>query len=99
MGRQSIDTNRVMATAQKLRTVNRNIGDAFSTMQRTAKGVERDWNSRAGALAQTALYSLFQNNASRAAVLQNYINFLEQSVAHGYVNAEDVNKKLADQFR
>ncbi len=99
MGKQSIDTGKVTSTAQMLRTVNRNLDGAFSSMQRTAKGIERDWRSRAGTMAQTALYELFRNNSARSAVLQNYINLLEQAVVPGYNNAENVNTRLADQFK
>lgn len=99
MGKQTIDTEKVTSTVQTLQTANRNINNSFSSMQRAASRIEQDWSSQAGSLAHTALYNLFQNSSARSAVLQNYINLLEQAVVPGYTNAEDVNRRLADQFK
>ena len=99
MAKQSIDTDRVASAANRLRSTNTAINNEFRTMQNAAKRLESDWNSRAGSAAHSTLYQLCGNNEVRSAVLENYINMLEQQVNPGYVNAENVNTRLADQFK
>ena len=99
MARQSINTDRVSSTANKLRTTNNNINNAFHTLQNTAKRLEYDWKSVAGSTAHTTMYQLFSNNEERSTVIQNYINMLEQQINPGYINAENANAKLADKFK
>ena len=99
MEKQSINTDRVMSAANKLRTTNTAINNQFRTLQNTAKLLEYDWKSAAGSMAHTTMYQLFGNNQIRSTVIQNYINLLEQQVNPGYINAENTNTKLADKFK
>ena len=99
MAKQTINTDRVMSAANKLRTANTNINNEFRTLQNNAKRLENDWKSSAGSAAHTTLYQLFSNSSVRSTVVQNYINMLEQQVNPGYVNSENANTKLADKFK
>lgn len=94
-----VDTDRIAAVANKLRTVNTNINREFGVLQSRAGQIDSNWNSMAGDTARTMMYQLFKQNEMRSMVLQNYINMLEQQVAPGYINAETVNEKLADKFK
>ena len=99
MAKQSINTERVMSAANKLRTANTTVNNEFRTLQNNAKRLEQDWKSAAGSLAHTTMYQLFDNSKARNDVIQNYINMLEQQVSTGYINTEDANTKLADKFK
>ena len=98
MAKQVVNTDRIASAANKLRTVNGNINSAFSTMQNKMKQLN-NWKGAAGTAAQTTAYQISQNNGIRSAVIQNYINMLEQQVNLGYIETETVNKKLADNFK
>ena len=102
MAKQVVNTERIASAANKLRTVNNNINNAFSTMQNKARQLDNNWKSAAGDAARITMYEIFKFNDSkdgRPAVLQNYINMLEQQVNPGYINTETTNKKLADNFK
>ena len=97
--KQTIDTARVAASANKLRAVNSNINRQFQSFRGIARRIEGNWNSRAGSTAVTQLYQLLQGNQARSDILQNYINMLAQQVDPGYEGAEAANTSLADQFK
>ena len=97
--RQSIDTARVKSSANKLRTVNRNIDGQFQTFRNSAVRISNNWSGRAAERAKTEMYKLFDSGTARSAVLQNYVDMLSQQVYPGYESAEDTNTRLADQFK
>ncbi len=99
MAKQVVNTDRIASSVNKLRTVNSNINAEFRTLQNKAKKLDSNWKSAAGETAKSTMYQLFKNNDVRSAVLQNYMNLLEQQVNPGYGNTEDVNTKLADKFK
>lgn len=99
MAKQVVDTDMIRDAVSKLRTADRNMNNEFRTLQNKAKQLDTNWRSAAATAAQTAIYRLFQDNEVRSAVLQNYINMLEQQVNPGYTEAETANKKLADSFK
>ena len=99
MAKQSINTDRVMSAANKLRATNSIINNEFRTLHNKAKRLEYDWKSPAGSIAHTTMYHLFANNEVRSTVIQNYINMLEQQVNPGYIDTENANTKLADKFK
>jgi uncharacterized protein YukE len=99
MAKQVVNTERIAASASKLRTVNGNINNEFRTLQNKAKQLDSNWKSRAGETAQTTMYQLFQNGSVRSSVLQNYINMIEQQINPGYIDAETTNTTLADKFK
>jgi hypothetical protein len=98
MPKQVVNTDRIISSVNKLRTVNGNINTAFSTLQIKIKQLN-NWKGAAGTAAQTTAHHISQNNEVRSAVIQNYINMLEQQVNLGYIETETVNKKLADNFK
>lgn len=99
MAKQVVNTDRIVSSAAKIRTVNNNINNAFRTLRNTAKQLDNNWKGQAGETARTTMYQLFNNSETRSAVLQNYISMLEQQVNPGYDSAETTNTKLADKFK
>lgn len=94
-----VNAEGIIATAEKLRTVNNNINNSFDTLKKRMSQFESNWNSAAGEQARTVMYRLFKGNESRSAVIKNYVNMLEQQVSEGYVNTENVNTSIADMFK
>jgi len=99
MAKQVINTDRVASSASALCIADNNINGAFDTLQKQAKQLNDNWKGAAGTVAQTTMCGLFQYNETRSNVIQNYFNMLQQQVNPGYINAEDVNTKLADKFK
>lgn len=98
MAKQYIDTVRIDTTINKLKTVNKNINNKVSILERNARTLN-SWKGSAGEKALTKLYELLEGNTTRSAVLENYINMLEHQINPGYIEAEKVNTKLADMFK
>ena len=99
MAKQKIDTEKVASAANKLRSANSNINSEFRTLQGKSRQLDSDWKSKAGETARTTMYEIFKSNEERSTVLQNYINMLEQQINPGYIETEDANTTLADQFK
>ena len=99
MAKQAINTDSVTSAANRLRAANTTINGEFRTMQNAAKRLESDWKSAAASVAHTTMYQIFGNNEARSTVLQNYINMLEQQINPSYINTENTNTSLADQFK
>lgn len=99
MAKQGIDTQQVISAAASLRNANNNINRSFAILKSIAENIEYDWNGAAGEKARTTMYNLFKGNEARYAVIQNYINLLEQQVDPNYINVEKVNSSLADKFK
>jgi uncharacterized protein YukE len=99
MAKQVVNTDSILSSVNKLRTVNNNINQAFQTFQNKAKQLDNNWYGAAGDAARTTMYQLFKYNEERSKVLRNYMNMLEQQINPGYINTETVNTKLADKFK
>ncbi|MDR1210343.1 MAG: hypothetical protein LBK41_08560 [Clostridiales bacterium] len=99
MAKQVVNTDRIASSANRLRAVNNNINNEFRALQDKARQLDSNWKSPAGETAKTTMYQLFKNSEARQAILQNYVNMLEQQVNPGYTSAETVNTKLADKFK
>ena len=57
------------------------------------------WQGSAGTAAQTTMYQFPPNNNARSAVLQSYVDMLQQQINPNYAYAENViNTSLADLF-
>lgn len=94
-----VNADGITATAAKLRNVNNNINNSFNSLTKSAGRLENNWKSEAGSKASTLMYQLFKGNETRSAVIQNYINMLEQQVTLGYIAAEEANTTIADMFK
>lgn len=99
MAKETVNTEGISSTAEKLKSVNNNINGSFDTLKKTATRLDRGWNSMAGNAACAIMYQLFKTGETRSYVIQNYINILEQQVNPGYTETENINKLLADQFK
>lgn len=99
MAKQVVNTDKIAASASRLRVINNNINRSFGDLQKKVKELDAKWKGRAGETAQTSMYQLLKNSEERSKVIQNYINLMEQQVNPGYNSTETANKKLADNFK
>lgn len=99
MTEQTINTDRVASSVNKLRSVNNRIKGKFKKMKNNAATLDSNWKGSAGEAARTAMYQIFSNEEARSAILQNYITILDQQVNPDYVRAETINTSLADKFK
>ena len=98
MAEQKVNTEAIDQMALAIAAANNNINTSFETLRKGGTKLEENWKSKAGSQAVTTMYSLFNGNESRSAVIENYVNFLSKQVSPGYVSSETQNTKLADQF-
>lgn len=98
MSIQKVNTEAIAAAASAIASANANINSSFDELRNAGSDMAGSWNSRAGSAAETTLYQLFKGNEARSAVMQNYLNILQQVVNPGYESGETENTKLADQF-
>ena len=98
MGQLLVNTQGISAASSRIRTSNNNINSAFATLRGQMQQLN-NWRGAAGTVAQTTMHQLFDGNDSRSAVLQNYINILEQQINPGYTSTETTVKSLADKFK
>lgn len=96
---QTVNTEGISAAIMQLKSANQNIDSGMDSVIKNAKQLEQSWQSPAGTAACTLMYEVFGGNNSRSAVIQNYINLLDQQVNPGYSEAESVNTSLADMFK
>lgn len=99
MGKQSIITEKVAAVASQLNSANNNINQAFERMRNSANVLGSAWKSPAGSRAQTKMYEIFKGNTPRSNVLINYVRQLTEVTNPSYVETENANLKLSDQFK
>ena len=98
MARQSIDTAQVTFVINKIRTIEKNINNAFNSLQ-GKMGTLNSWKGPTGAAAQTLMHELFKNNAARSDVMKNYAELLERLVNPAYEAVENQNRSLANLFK
>lgn len=100
MANLKVNTDAVVATAEKLKVYNTRMRNDFPSVQNAMNQLHNEWDGA----ASNAAISKFNEMKSkfcdaRYNVMDNYIRFLLQQVGEGYVQTEEVNVSLADQFK
>lgn len=98
MALQKVVTEEIAAAAGTLTQINNQLNNEVDNLQRIGSNLLSSWESAAGSAAQTTLCQLLKGNEARSAVLDNYINMLQQVVNPSYTSAEETNTKLSDMF-
>jgi len=99
LDRIKIDTGEVLAKANAMSTLNSEIEELYSTLVTKMNNLENYWSGEASNNANTAFQTIKENEQSRKTELNNYINFLKQTVVPGYEETETTNSSLADSFK
>ncbi|MCL1794237.1 MAG: hypothetical protein FWG34_10230 [Oscillospiraceae bacterium] len=98
MATQAVNTEGITFAADKLHDANSYINFIFGSLQTTVKSLG-DWRGVAGESARDAICQIFKGNDARDEVMKNYIEVLNQVVNPGYIETENKNRTLADQFK
>lgn len=95
-----INTEAVVTAAGKIKDYNSQLRDEFSDVQNAINRLNNNWDGPASSNA-IGKFNELRNDffEARYNVMDNYVNYLLQQVGEGYVQTEDVNKSLADQFK
>jgi uncharacterized protein YukE len=99
MTQQTVNTDGIETTANKLNKMNADMTFIFGYLKSTAKGFDNDWRGSAGESARTLMYQIFKKNEEREKVLQSYVDLLRKKVNPDYITTEADNRKLADEFK
>lgn len=100
MANLKIDTVAVTTAANNIGNINKQIRDSFDQVESAIKRLDSSWDGS----VSTAAIGKFNEMKSkyvdaRFKVMENYRRFLLEQVGQGYVQTEDVNKKLSEKFK
>lgn len=95
-----INTDAVVAAANNIKNCNNQIRENFSSVQTALSCLDKCWEGSAASYAIgkfNEMKSKFPD--ARYSVLDNYVKYLLQLVGEGYIQSEEANISLADQFK
>lgn len=93
-----VDSDSIQTAIDMLKKSNADISGSFESMGKVAKTLEC-WEGKGGEAAKTKIYDILTRGDERRASLDSIISFLENQVNPNYINAENTNRKLADNFK
>lgn len=100
MANLKVNTDAAVAAAEHIKQYNEQMRDHFDTVLRAIQKLDNSWDGAAASAAMSKFNELkSQFPEARYNVLDNYVNFLLQQVGEGYVQTENANISLADQFK
>ena len=95
-----VNTDRIVATASELNTINGQIRDGFESVEKAMNHLKKTWEGPAANYAMKKFTSTLAGGLeARYTAMNNYSTFLLSSVGEGYVQTETVNTSLADLFK
>ena len=96
---ERIDTSEVLAVAQELSSLNRQLTDEIQDCEQLINSLKNGWTGEA-AEATTSVFTAFaksyQENDHQ--LIENYATFLRESVAPNWENTETANTELGNMF-
>ena len=95
-----MDTAGVVAVANKIADINKAMFDSYEDVNSAFSVLAASWE---GETARSCISKLREGSEeirqARFNVLDNYVDFLEKSVAEGYETVEKNNISLAEKFK
>lgn len=100
MANLKIDTAAVTTAAANIGNINKQIRDGIDQVESAIKRLDNSWDGSASTAA-ISKYSEMKSKFvdARFKVMENYRRYLLEQVGQGYVQTEDVNKKLSERFK
>ncbi len=95
-----IDTTQVNAIADNLDSLNNDLQEKLTAVQKAVAGLESVWSGEAATATIEAVNS-FANDyfQSYKELIDQYVVFLRKNVSEGYETVETTNTSLADAFK
>lgn len=100
MANLKVDAEQVIASANRIKNLNDQMRDGFSSVQDAITRLDGTWDGSA-ATNTISKFNAIKNSYcdARYNVVDNFVAFLYQQVGEGYTQTEAANKSLADQFK
>ena len=100
MARLKVDTEQVIAIANKIKSLNNQMRDDFDSVQDAITRLDGTWDGSAATNAISKFNAIKNSYCdARYNVVDNFVAFLHQQVGEGYTQTEAANKSLAEQFK
>ena len=100
MARLKVDVEQVIGTANRIKNLNNQMRDGFSSVQDAITRLDGTWDGSAATNAISKFNTIKNSYCdARYKVIDNFVAFLHQQVGEAYGCVESVNKSLADQFK
>lgn len=95
-----MNTEAVVTAATKLKKINNQIQNDFSDLQKEIIQLDNSWESSVAAMTIGKFYDVKSKYLDACYhVIDNYVNFLFDQVGEGYIQTEETNKSLSEQFK
>lgn len=100
MSELSVNTDAVVAAADSIKLFNAQIRDGLPSLQKAIAQLDNSWEGSASSVAISKFNEIISEfSDTRYNVLDNYANYLLQQVGEGYLQTEEENISLAEQFK
>ncbi len=100
MANLKVNADKVIATANRIKSLNNQMRTDFNNVQNAINSLNNVWDGSASTNAINKFNSIKNSYCdARYNVIDNFVLFLHQQVGEGYKQTESVNKSLADQFK
>ena len=100
MNGEKINTDAVLAVAEKIQCCNNALKDGLTELHKTVSRLESSWEGEAASGALSKFHALENELCpARYTALNNYKCFLMQLVVPGYIDTEDDNTTLGETIK
>ena len=95
-----VNTRAVGLFADNLKGVNNRIRDRLPQLNNSVKSLDNVWDGPAASAVMAKFGEIKgKYESERYKAIDNYVKFLKTQIGEGYEQTEDVNTKLAEQFK
>lgn len=99
-GEIKVNTDSVDLAAAAISGLNNKITSAFSDVEASMNSLNTFWDGAASDHGRNAFFSIKEKfYEERYNAMEGYVVYLHKVIGTGYVQTEDVNKKLAELFK
>lgn len=100
MASLKINTDAVVAAAESLKQYNDEMRNGLDPVKKAMNNLTIYWDGSAATTAFNKFKEIeMEMSETRYGVMDNYVRFLYQQVGEGYVQVEEANTSLAEQFK
>ncbi|WRK55363.1 hypothetical protein SD457_11545 [Coprobacillaceae bacterium CR2/5/TPMF4] len=100
MANLKMDTEACCYCCYKIEKINNQIQNDFSDLQKEITQLDNSWESSVAVMTIGKFYDVKSKYLDACYhFIDNYVNFLLSQVGEGYVQTEETNKSLSDQFK
>lgn len=95
-----VDAEQVRGAATAIKNINDDINKEYDKLISFFDNLGTEWNSEASTYALSKFYEIKDKYYTpRYEVMNQFVNFMNNQVATGYENTENVNSSMMENFR